>query len=78
MPGIDNSRLRTMSEKQFSKQNKTEKKWIRCKDAVEIYSVGKTKLMEIALKAGAIIKIDKTIIIDREKLEQYMESYRLL
>ncbi|MCR5233582.1 MAG: hypothetical protein K6E53_06685 [Lachnospiraceae bacterium] len=53
------------------------KKWIRCKEGTEIYSLGRTKLTELAKEAGAVLKIDATILIDREKFDRYLETFRI-
>ncbi len=53
------------------------KKFIRCKAGVERYSLGRTKLVEIAREAGAVIKIDNTLLIDVETLDKYLETFRI-
>lgn len=53
-----------------SKRERTpEKKYIRVKDATERHGIGRTKLTQIAREAGAVIKIDSTVLIDAEALE---------
>ena len=53
------------------------KKWIRCKEGVERYSLGRTKLTALAREAGAVLKIDSTLLIDVETLDRYIETFRI-
>ena len=69
--------FKTNSPRRESHASITTRKWIRCKDGVDIYSMGKTKLLEIAREAGAAVKIDGTVLIDSEKLDMYLETFRL-
>ena len=62
----------TRHETKVSKRTK----WIRCKDAVERYSIGRTKITELALEAGAYLKIDRTVLIDMDTLDRFIETFR--
>lgn len=53
------------------------KKWIRCKEATVTYSIGRTKLTQLAREAGAVLKIDSTLLIDVETFEKYLETFRV-
>ena len=53
------------------------KKWMRIKEATQIYSIGRTKLTALAKECGATLKIDKLTLIDTERLEIYLETFRL-
>lgn len=53
------------------------KKWLRVKEATELYSIGRTKLTELAKESGAALKIDKVTLIDTDKFERYLETFRL-
>ena len=55
----------------------TKKKWIRCKEATQIYSMGRTKLTALAKEAGAVIKIDSTMLIDTETFDRFIETFRV-
>ncbi len=57
--------------------HKSGKKYIRCKQAVDMYSIGRTKLVELAREAGALIKVDSTLLIDADTFERYLETFRL-
>ena len=54
-----------------------EKKFIRIKDAVEKYGMGRTKLADLARESGAVIKIDQTLLIEIEVFERFLDSFRL-
>lgn len=56
---------------------RTEKKWIRCKEGTEIYSLGRTKLTELAREAGALVKIDGTLLIDTKTFDLFLETFRI-
>lgn len=53
------------------------KKWIRCKEGVEMYSMSRPTIMAIASDAGALYKINATVLINTETFENYMESFRV-
>lgn len=53
------------------------KKWIRVKDAVDLYSLSRSKLMRVATDAGAIYKIEATVLIDSVTLESYIETFKV-
>lgn len=57
--------------------SKTKKKWIRCKEATQIYSMGRTKLTALAKEAGAVCKIDSTMLIDAETFDRFIETFRV-
>ena len=46
-------------------------------EATQIYSIGRTKLTALAKECGATLKIDKLTLIDTERLEIYLETFRL-
>lgn len=53
------------------------KKWIRCKEAVVTYSMSRPTIMALATDAGALYKINGTVLIDADKFENYMETFRI-
>lgn len=55
---------------------KLRKQYLRYKEAEIIYSMSHKKLLELAGKAGAILRIDGTVLIDRETFNQYLEQFR--
>lgn len=52
-------------------------KFIRVKQAEVIYNIGKSRILEIAREAGAAIKIDRTVLIDIEVFDKYLETFRI-
>ena len=50
-------------------------KYLRYKDAEIVYSIQHKKLLEMAGKAGAIYRIDGTVLINRDIFDQYLEQF---
>ena len=55
---------------------KLRRQYLRYKEAEIIYSMSHKKLLELAGKAGAIVRIDATVLIDREVFDEYLEQFR--
>ena len=53
------------------------KRLARIKEAKEMYSIGETKLREIAKNAGAIIRIGGLTLYDLDTIDEYLETFRL-
>ena len=53
------------------------KRLVRYKEGAEMYSVGLNKFQTLAKDAGAILKIDRIVLVDLELLDQYLESFRV-
>ncbi len=51
------------------------RRWIRNKEATHRYSIGRTKLDELAKECGAFLKIDRVVLIDTIKFERYLETF---
>ena len=51
------------------------RQYLRYKDAEIVYSIQHKKLLEMASKAGAIYRIDGTVLINREIFDQYLEQF---
>ena len=49
--------------------------FLRYKEAELVYSIQHKKLLELAGKAGAIYRIDGTVLINREIFEDYREQF---
>ncbi len=56
---------------------RTKKKWIRCKEATVRYGVSRPTIMHWAEDFGALFRIDATILIDSETMDNYIESFRI-
>lgn len=55
---------------------KLRRQYLRYKEAEIIYSMSHKKLLELAGKAGAIVRIDATVLIDRDIFDEYLEQFR--
>ena len=55
---------------------KLRRKYLRYKEAEIVYSIQHKKLLELAGKAGALIRIDGYVLIDRDVFEEYLEQFR--
>ena len=53
------------------------RKFLRYKDAEIVYSIHPKKLLELAGKAGAIYRIDGTVLIDRDVFDAYLEQFHV-
>lgn len=51
------------------------KKYVRYEEACEIYGMGLTKLKEVAREAGAVHKLKRMVLINMEKMDEYIESF---
>lgn len=51
------------------------RQFLRYKDAEIVYSIQHKKLLEMASKAGAIYRIDGTVLINRDTFDQYLEQF---
>lgn len=54
------------------------RKFMRPKEAVQIYGMGRTKLIEVARKANAYIKVDGTVLLEIEAFENYLDEHRVI
>ena len=54
---------------------KLHRKYLRYQQAELVYSLSHKKLMELASDAGAIYRIDSTVLIDREIFDAYLERF---
>ena len=60
------------------KNKKLEKKrLVRYKEGAEIYSMGMNKFQALAKDAGAILKIDRMVLVDLDTFDQYLETFRV-
>ena len=52
------------------------RQYLRYKDAEIVYSIQHKKLLEMASKAGAIYRIDGTVLINRDIFDEYLVRIR--
>ena len=69
--------FKPITERPQVKEEEKKKKWIRTKEGIERYSMGKTKFLSLAREAGAAVQIERTILIDSEQFELYLETFRI-
>ncbi len=55
---------------------KLRKKYFKYKEAEVVYSLSHKKLMDLAGKAGALVRFSNTVLIDRDIFDEYLERYR--
>lgn len=53
------------------------KRLVRYKERAEMYSMGMNKFQTLAKDAGAILKIDRMVLVDLDVFDKYLESFRV-
>ena len=53
------------------------KRLVRYKEGAEMYSMGMNKFQTLAKDAGAILKIDRMVLVDLDIFDQYLERFRV-
>lgn len=53
------------------------KRLVRYKEGAEMYSMGMNKFQTLAKDAGAILKIDRMVLVDLDIFDQYLETLRV-
>ena len=51
------------------------KRLVRYKEGAEMYSMGMNKFQTLAKDAGAILKIDRMVLVDLDIFDQYLETF---
>ena len=51
------------------------KRFARYDEAVELYGIGRTKLIETAKKARAVHRLGRLALVDLDKMDAYIESF---
>lgn len=54
---------------------KLRRQFLRYKDAEIVYGIAHKKLLELASKAGAIYRMDSTVLINREIFDEFLEQF---
>lgn len=65
------------ARKDIEKTKQGVKKFVRNQEGAERYSLGLTKLQELAKEAGAVYKNDKVAFVNCEIFEKYLETFRV-
>jgi L-fucose mutarotase/ribose pyranase (RbsD/FucU family) len=55
---------------------KMAKKFVRYEEGAELYSIGRTRFMQYAHEAHAVIKIDNICLVDCIKFEEFLDGFR--
>ena len=53
------------------------KRLVRYKEGAEMYIMGMNKFQTLAKDAGAILKIDRMVLVDLDIFDQYLETFRV-
>ena len=53
------------------------KRLVRYQEGAEMYSMGMNKFQTLAKDAGAILKIDRMVLVDLDIFDQYLETFRV-
>ena len=53
------------------------KRLVRYKEGAEMYSMGMNKCQALAKDAGAVLKIDRLVLVDLDTFDKYLESFRV-
>ena len=53
------------------------KRLVRYKEGAAMYSMGMNKIQALAKDAGAILKIDRMVLVDLDTFDQYLETFRV-
>lgn len=64
-------------KKQNLADPKIRKRFVTYKEAVELYSIGLTKVQEYAKIAGATYKMGNKVLVNTDIFEAYLEQYRI-
>lgn len=66
-----------VEEKAPMKERRASKRWIRCKEAEQIYSMGRTAITNVAKECKALHKVNGIKLIDSYQFDRYIESHRV-
>lgn len=53
------------------------KRLVRYKEGSEMYSMGMNKFQTLAKDAGAILKVERMVLVDLDVFDEYLESFRV-
>ncbi len=65
------------SDKKIVKGKEIKKKFVRYKEGADLYSMSQSKFEQMAKDAGAVYKLNKLVLVNREVFDDYLESFRL-
>lgn len=53
------------------------KRLVRYKEGAAMYSMGVNKFQALAKDARAILKIDRMVLVDLDRFDEYLETFRV-
>ena len=62
---------------QREEKKEKRKRLVRYKDGAEMYSMGLNKFQALAKDAGAILKMDRMVLVDLDRFDEYLETFRV-
>ena len=54
-----------------------ERKFIRCKQGIQIYNMSRPQFIKLAVNAGAAYKINSMILVDKAVFDAYLETFKV-
>jgi len=52
------------------------KKFVRLEEGAALYSIGLNTFREIARDAGAIYRVKRIVLVNTEKIDEFLETFR--
>ncbi len=73
---IEENYLNSEKVDEVKKRNRSlRRQFLKYKDAEIVYSLTHKKLLEMADEAGAIYRVDGTVLINRDIFDEYLEQF---
>lgn len=66
-----------MIDKKVGESRLSERKFIRYSEGAILYGINERKFANMAKDAGAIYKVDRVVLVNREIFERYLESFHI-
>ena len=63
--------------KEMIRKDDETKRFIRCRQGVELYNMSRPQFMKLAIEAGAAHKINSMILVDKNIFEQYLDTFKI-
>ena len=69
---------KTMNQlKEMIRKDDETKRFIRCRQGVELYNMSRPQFVKLAIEAGAAYKINSMILVDKNIFEQYLDTFKI-
>ncbi len=63
--------------KEMIRKDDETKRFIRCRQGVELYNMSRPQFVKLAIEAGAAYKINSMILVDKNIFEQYLDTFKI-